>query len=505
MGIRIQPAEIEVPEEDPFEYDLLERKDAVEVLTHLVGSLDGPCVLSVDAAWGAGKTTFLRIWQQYLRNQGFPVIEFNAWENDFSEDPLVALSTELTEGLNEYKEDPLPDKIKNTKQAAKEVLRRAVPGVIRLATAGVLDVNPLWEKEAGQVLASYAEERMTGYKHVQDSIKDFKMSLQDMAETLSQASENRPLVVMIDELDRCRPSYAVELLEIAKHLFAVNDIVFVLAINRAQLAHSIRAVYGSEFDAEGYLRRFFDVDFRLPAPERSQFIDAQLDAIQFNDHFERTSDRNVQSDREEEAVRNLLKVFFGAHDISLRQIAQAIHRLGLVYASLQSNRRSFAITAAVLLIVRTIDLNLYQKFLRRQVTDLDVVNKVVDGAAVKALEHEFESQLFEAMIIVAFREEEIASLSSSEHFYSPLLQRHQEQLASRKSDDALLSPEQKRAQAVINRVQHLRQYDGVTRFGFWASARRLELLSIELVDEQSAVLRAILEKEHKPIDRDLLK
>ena len=73
---------------------------------------------------------------------------------------------------------------------------------------------------------------------------------------------------MIDELDRCRPPYAVELLEVAKHLFSVDYIVFVLAVNRPELAHSIRDLYGSGFDAAGYLRRFFDIDFRLPDPER---------------------------------------------------------------------------------------------------------------------------------------------------------------------------------------------------------------------------------------------
>ncbi|MCY4586949.1 MAG: P-loop NTPase fold protein [Bryobacterales bacterium] len=485
MGIRIQPKEIEVPQDDPFKYDLLERKEAVEVLTHLVGSLEGPCVLAVDAAWGAGKTTFLRIWQQYLRNQGFPVIEFNAWENDFSGDPLVALSTELTEGLNECRNGPLNKKIDETKRAAKEVLKRAVPGVIRLATAGMLDVNPLLEKELGQTLASYAEGRLTEYKDTKVAIDSFRAALKDMAVTLSQSSENRPLIVMIDELDRCRPSYAVELLEIAKHLFAVDRIVFVLAVNRSQLAHSIRAVYGSDFDAEGYLRRFFDADFRLPASDRDRFIDAQLDGIRVNDYFKRTADRTVISDNEEESVRNLLKVFFGAHDLSLRQIAQAIHRLGLVYASLQSNLRSFAITAAVLLIVQTIDPNLYQKFRHRQVSDADVVDKVVNGAVDRTLAQQFESRLFEAMIVVAFREEEIANMSAEEPFKSPLLQRYKELLAARQGDWTSRDPDRERAEQVMTRVQQYRRYDGILRFGFLPSAARLELLSSDLIGEHS--------------------
>ena len=54
MGIRIQPSEIDVPEDDPFKNDLLSRQEPTEVLTHLVGALEGPCVLAVDAAWGAG-------------------------------------------------------------------------------------------------------------------------------------------------------------------------------------------------------------------------------------------------------------------------------------------------------------------------------------------------------------------------------------------------------------------------------------------------------------------
>ena len=485
MGIRVQPAEIEVPEDNPFKYDLLERKDAVEVLTHLVGSLEGPCVLPVDAAWGAGKTTFLRIWKQYLQNQGFPVVEFNAWESDFSGDPLVALSTELTDGLNEFKDTSLETKISETKKLAKEVLRQNIPGLVRLATAGIPYASFLGEA-AEQVLTACAGDEVTGYQKAKDSIEKFRAALEGMAKALSQASGNRPLIVMIDELDRCRPSYAVELLEIAKHLFAVDRIIFVLAVNRSQLAHSIKAVYGSDFDAEGYLRRFFDADFRLPAPSRDRFIDAQLDAIRINDYFKRTSDQSVMLDNEEEAVRNLLKMFFGAHDLSLRQISQAIHRLGLVYASLQSNRRSFAITAAVLLIVRTIDPNLYLKFRRRQASDVDVVDKIVNGAVVRALAQQFEARLFEAMIVVAFREEEIANMSPSERFDSPLLRRYQKLLAARKSDNTSLSSDQKRAQEVINRVTRLRQYDGVTRFGFLPSAQRLELLSMELVDEQPA-------------------
>ena len=309
MRIRIQPREIVIPKDDPFKNDLLGRKEPAEVLTHLVGSLEGSCVLAVDAAWGAGKTTFLKIWSQHLRNNGFPVVEFNAWETDHAGDPFVALSSELTDGLHKYTDKPLATKIADMKKGATEVLRRAVPGAIRLATAGILDVSPLLEKEAGQFLASYAEARMSEYQAAQQSVKAFRGVLQDMADTLSESSGNRPLIVVIDELDRCRPSYAVELLEVAKHMFAVDHIVFVLAVNRAELAHAIKALYGSGFDAEGYLRRFFDVDFILPAPDRKAFIEDRLTAIQLDKYLGRTQDQYAREEFRD--ARSLLLSFFG--------------------------------------------------------------------------------------------------------------------------------------------------------------------------------------------------
>ena len=425
MGIRIQPREIDVPEDAPFKNDLLGRKEPAEVLTHLVDSIEGPCVLAVDAAWGAGKTTFLKIWSQHLRNQGFPVVEFNAWETDHSGDPFVALSSELTEGLQEYKAEPLVQKIDETKKAAKEVFRRAVPGAIRVATAGILDVGPLMEKEVGQALASYAKARLSEYQETQKSVNTFRNVLQDMAGTLSEAHENRPLIVVIDELDRCRPSYAVELLEVAKHLFMVDHIVFVLAVNRSELGHSIKALYGSGFDAEGYLRRFFDVDFRLPEPERDAFITAMLDPI-LKDYFTRTKDGNAAA--HDSTVRAWLLGFFGAPDLSLRRIAQAIHRLGLVFASLRSDRMSLASATVVALIVRTIDSDLYHRFVRGEVSDLEVSDMVFDRPGARVLQKKYGSY-FEVILIRG--RIEITSSSSSE-----LWQRYEELVDAEESDEA---------------------------------------------------------------------
>ena len=486
MGIRIQPKEIEVPEDDPFKNDLLGRREPAEILTHIVGSIDGPCVLAIDAAWGTGKTTFLKIWSQHLRNEGFPVVKFNAWETDFTGDPFIALSGELMSGLRQGEPESITDKIDAMKGAAKEIVRRAVPVVIKIATAGALDVSPMVEKEAGQALASYAEERLSSYRKEQESVQVFRSTLQDMAGTLSESRDGRPLVVVIDELDRCRPSYAIELLEVAKHLFTVDHIVFVLAVNRSELAHSIRAMYGSEFDAQGYLRRFFDVDFQLPDSERKPFIEGTLRAIQLNDYFTRTKDR--EAGQGYGTVKMLLLAFFDAPDLSLRRIAQAIHRLGLVFASLRSDQRSFMLAAVVALILRTVASDLYYRLVRGEVSDLEVVDKMFDRPGARTLQQQSAGHLFEATIIVAAQERVSDLPVGFDVVKSPLLRRYQELVDTDKSDDASPNPECEHADRIIRLVQDFRQArsfrTGVS--GFRYSVERIELLSTDLIDEPAA-------------------
>ena len=484
MGFRIQPLDICVPEQDPFKNDLLERKEPAEILTSLVASLEGPCVIAIDAGWGTGKTTFLRMWVRHLRNEGFPIIEFNAWETDFSGDPFISLSTELTESLSRYTEDKsIETRIERTKKAAKEVVLRSLPSAIRFATAGLLSIEPLLEKELAHALSSFAEDEMSEYQKVRKAVREFKESLKDLADALADSNGHRSVVVVIDELDRCRPSYAVELLEVAKHLFTVDRVFFVLAVNRSELAHSIKAVYGGEFDGTGYLRRFFDVDFRLPDPDREAFIDEALEAVGISEFFNRTLDSNAKNDREEAFVRDCLKGFFGSPDFDLRQIRKAIHHFGLVFASLPSNVRSFAISAVVALILRTVDQELYLRFVRGDATDLEVVERVFkSNLGLRKVREEYTGIVFEVIVILAAHE--ILS-NYGKPIESPLLEKYRQLVDTKGGDPASM----KHAESVIERFDRIGRRTSAmfasagSRFGFQHTVKRLELLSPSLIDE----------------------
>ena len=395
MGIRIQPREIDIPDDQPFKNDLLDRRNKAEVLTNLVNNVDGPCTMAVDAAWGAGKTTFLKMWEQHLRNEGFPVVEFNAWETDASGEPFVALTTEITEQLKVWTDSSVASRIHQTQFLAKNLLRRVAPGAIRTASGFI----PVFGAEVGHVLSSYASEAMAGYLEEKQSAEKFRASLQQLANSLRETSGDRPTVILIDELDRCRPSYAIELLETAKHIFGVDNVVFVLAVNREELAHSVKALYGSEFGANGYLGRFFDIDFRLPAPNRQAFIQNMLSGVGVYQFFEETSDRFAREQGKD--VCEILILFLSRSDLSLRSIGQTLHRFAVVLSSLGSSKNLHLPTLTVLSTLSAVDPSLYRKFVDGGSTAEEALESVFEQSNFEPLRQTTQGAIFEAVIIAA--------------------------------------------------------------------------------------------------------
>ena len=130
------------------------------------------------------------------------------------------------------------------------------------------DLSDSVEKLAEQLGAQLEKE----YKARQHSISAFRENLERTVALLAKHGVvGAPLAVFVDELDRCRPDFAIKLLEVIKHLFDVPGVCFVVSINTLQLSESIRAVYGGGFDASHYLHRFFDLTYQLPAPDCYRF------------------------------------------------------------------------------------------------------------------------------------------------------------------------------------------------------------------------------------------
>ncbi len=484
MRIRIKPHDIEVPEGDPFRHDALERKEPVEILARLIRSVDGPGVFGVDADWGNGKTTFIRMLERFLENGGVPVVSFNAWESDYVSDPFTAIATELTDGLGERagaSDAKTRDRVEAGLECAKAVMKTRWPAVLKALLGQVPVAGKALEEVIDGVADSYADERVSTYREAREAVKKFRAALKDIAKAVSADPKQPLLVVTIDELDRCRPSYAVELLEVAKHLFAVDGVVFVVAVNRSELAHSIQALYGPAFDARGYLGRFFDVDYQLPAPNREQYIRKIIAEVGITAYRDQSRDRRASG--EFSALESMLVAFFSETAVSLRTVARAIHHLGVVYGALPQDRIVWATTAGILIIIRTLDRDLYNQFVNGRASDADVVDGVVKRLEANMNTRcEREITAFEAWMIRGQQERDGRNDYGQPGWSdTPLMHRHNKMIADDEPQDHLTRKERSHAEQVLNLLNRICQpsidYDGI---GFNATVKRIELFSPDL-------------------------
>lgn len=481
---RIHPLALPILGEEPFRSDLLGRIHSAEVLTRIVSRIKGPCVMAIDAPWGYGKTTFLTMWAKWLRQeeQGFPIVAFfNAWETDFTNRPFLALSSELTKELeSSIKKTPISGFRKFRKTASK-LLRVAIPAMPTLAGSLVPAGAPAFEAFFSMLSAAASRETDTNdYQEAKEAIARFKVALGELAQGL-----DKPLVIMIDELDRCRPSYAIELLEVAKHLFAVDNVVFVLAVNRSELFHSVKALYGSDFDAEGYLRRFFDLDFQLPRPDREPFVEEALKTTKL------TSILMARGRSEDpDSIKALLRAFLGSPELSLRRVQQAVHRLGLVLDLLPADTVGLTLSAVVVTVLRTVDFTVYQRFVAGEAADMevaDVVFSLRETASLRSVNHSYGLQI-ESRIILGLLS------AKAEYFdqdYLNLETPFLDQYRKLKEEGTPDSADVRYASLVLDRVQTVWDSPGRMHWvrqnrTFLDSIKRLELISPELGEGRSA-------------------
>ncbi|PIT52599.1 hypothetical protein BHC44_07265 [Snodgrassella alvi] len=270
--------QVEIDAADPFKNDVLDRKANIEILTQFITSYEQSIVLCIDAGWGQGKTTFIKMWQQSLKNLDIPTIYFNAWESDYTDDALIALIGEIGLSIQELtgEDKTTAEKIiGRIYKFAANFTKAAAPTManlgIKAASGGLISADEI-STAFGNLSESLVKEQITKYEESRKTLGSFKEALSELARCYADGDAHKPLVIFIDDLDRCRPNFAIEVLEKAKHLFNVDNIIFVLATDKTQLGHSIRAVYGQGLDVNGYLRRFIDFDYLLPSPVRSDFI-----------------------------------------------------------------------------------------------------------------------------------------------------------------------------------------------------------------------------------------
>ncbi|HFS0815195.1 KAP family P-loop NTPase fold protein [Pseudomonas aeruginosa] len=367
----------------PSSGDKLSRQKEIENLTPLLVNAQAPLVICLDAPWGAGKTTFLKLWSQYLRSLEIKNLYLNAWENDFADDPLLPLISTFDKWIAAENEE-------SKAQAAWKKARKFVPGILKssavaatkAASFGILDIDKELEKLAGDVVGGAVGDIIDSFNVKQKSLEQFKSQLSLALEALPDNQNN--LIIFIDELDRCRPTYAIETLERVKHLFDLNRIIFILAINRDQLSKSIQGVYGTSFNGAQYLKRFIDIDYQLRTPSIKEYISVRLDEPEVSDYFKMREEGYYDLEHIIELMTYLALRF----EYTPRDINQLIGRLKLIFRSIPHDHYLDESIIVPLLVLRQENPTLYTRYSKDALCANDVI-EFLSGARIGegALEH----------------------------------------------------------------------------------------------------------------------
>lgn len=322
---------------------------------------DHAYVLGLDAAYGEGKTFFLTKFRQHLAAK-HPVAFVDAWADDANDEPLLAIMAAINEVLEPFLTPggkartwlrgataaalPIIGKVAfgAAKTFAKRHIGEEIPDEVNALIAD--KSKPTTEEEVlvaaisetGTSITNLADklgaEMLAAYKIRQKSKQTFKQNMRALIAGLSseEGGVRQPLFVVIDELDRCRPDYAIKVLEEVKHLFDVPGVVFIIAIHGDQLEKSISAVYGADFDAKAYLHRFFSRRYKLRRLTMKELVAAriavdELDKINWN--F--PSLTNSQGGHAERNLVDLISAFctdFGVTPREFSSIADGLRIFG---------------------------------------------------------------------------------------------------------------------------------------------------------------------------------
>ena len=268
-------------------HDEFNRKPIAENIIRLLTSDIDLSPMVIDGGWGTGKTEFcqklIRLMQQ--QHPDYQPVYIDAFRSDHSGEPLLALLAEIIKTCTPPKDsdekliEEHKDRIRKITKAAgflmKTVAKAAVGHVLKQNTddlAEELQQIMNNDQEADSLAETVTDAAATIASHTIDATVEALLKEQIEAEKnletlkacLKELAADKPIILFIDELDRCRPDYAVDMLEVIKHVFDIENVKVVLVTNTKQLRAVINHRYGAEVDAQKYLDKFLKYSFALP-------------------------------------------------------------------------------------------------------------------------------------------------------------------------------------------------------------------------------------------------
>lgn len=313
--------------DNPFNGDLFNRRELSNKLSGYLDRLKDGAVIGIDAPWGDGKSWFGQNWANQLKSDGYEVIYLDAFKHDYIEDPFMMIASEIQNLIK--KDATLAEEFK-TKAAS--VMKSLIPLSTKillnlggLALLGKTNLSSNIHDSIKDALESSSENVESWLEDRIDEYEAEKQNLNSFVETLRRfcKSQSKPVLFFIDELDRCKPTFAVNLLERIKHFFDVPNLIFIVLTNKSQLEAAICGVYGDQTNANDYLGKFINLYLNLPKSMSYDSMSENSNWSYLHKVFQRFT-INSQEARGVEIFIDLMARLATRYNLSLRDLEKAV-------------------------------------------------------------------------------------------------------------------------------------------------------------------------------------
>lgn len=283
--------------------DILNRQEFVNQLVSVIRQLadnGNGCTFAIDGQWGSGKSYVLDMLEKEINlfqdpnaaGDRYIVFRYDCWQYDYYDEPAIAIIAAIRDACEKYNQllPKASPKVKAAFEAAKDLGKELV--------YNVMETKMGWSPES--IIKRYEEHRDgviedTEKAHNYDAFFEFKSILTKTRDQLSKMAKDKPIIIIVDELDRCIPEYAIKVLERLHHLFENQpNIVVILAYDGQKLNYVIRNIYGiGTDDVQHFMKKFVDFSVQLNnGVVSNSFWEKHKDYLAC---FDRTNDFDLQN------------------------------------------------------------------------------------------------------------------------------------------------------------------------------------------------------------------
>ena len=308
---------------DNQKIDILNRDGVIRALFNIIESASenkAGCSFAIDGTWGVGKTFVIEKLEEKLELQQsettgddkYFVFHYNCWKYDYYEEPSIAIVSAFKDKADSVRLKNLEDACKASCKVAKGIITKMAKEFVKNKIGA--DLVQVYEDIKNEEASQSAQEKKF------DTLFAFNETLKAVKKYIREMTEYRTVVIVVDELDRCMPSYAIKTLERLHHIFdGIENVVVIIAVDSEQLEQSVREIYGESVDTERYLKKFISFKYSLGIGETQENV---ID--RFKEYFQMFTNYDE--------IDNTIIQFFQLSQLDIRTIEKIMEKCQLVHS-----------------------------------------------------------------------------------------------------------------------------------------------------------------------------